>query len=116
MRWIPLAIAILVFVTSCCGLGYFSGLWVRRRNWPGWIGGLMVFLIACLWPVIAVGFVVYTGSRYAAQHPGELNDGPAMVLVGVIQLSPFIFFFALALAVIGLSIARRRVSHRQSDN
>src|SRR6185295_1668705 len=111
MNWIPLAIAILIFVLSCCGLGYLSGLWVRRRKWSGWIGGLMAFLIACLWPVIAVGFVIYTGSRYVAQHPGEVNDAPAMVLMGVVSMSPFIFFFALALAIIGLSIARRRVSN-----
>lgn len=67
----------------------------------------MAFAIACLWPVIAVGFVIYTGSRYTAQHPDQVNDGPAMVLMGVFHVTPFIFFFALSLALIGLHIARR---------
>lgn len=108
MNWIPLAIAIIVFVTSCIGLGCLSGTLVRRRKWPGWVAGLMVFAIACLWPIIAVGLVIYTGSRYAAQHPGEVNDAPAMVLMGVYQISPFIFFFGLLFAMFGLDIAQRR--------
>jgi hypothetical protein len=102
-----MAIASIAFVTSCIGLGYLSGLWVRRHKWPGWVSGLMAFAIACLWPAIAVGFVLYTGNRFAAQHPGEVNDAPAMVLMGVIHISPFIFLFSLSFAVIGLYIARR---------
>lgn len=108
MNWIPLAIAIIVFVASCIGLGYLAGFWVRRLKWSGWVSGLMAFAIASLWPAIAVGFVLYTGSRYAAQHPGEVNDAPAMVLMGVLQVSPFIFFFGLSFAATGIEIARRR--------
>jgi hypothetical protein len=112
MNWIPFAIAVIVFVMSCVGLGYLAGFLVRRRGWPGWVLGLMVFAIACIWPVMAVGFVLYTGGRYAAQHPGEVNDAPAMVLMGVIQVSPYIFFFGLSFTVVGLCIARRGDSHR----
>ena len=95
-------------VASCIGLGYLAGLWVRRLKWPGWVGGLMAFAVACLWPAIIVGFVLYTGSRHAAHHPDEVNDAPAMVLMGVIQVSPVIFFFGLSFAATGLEIARRR--------
>jgi len=63
--------------------------------------------VACLWPAIAVGAVIYTGRRYAAEHPGEVNDAPAMVLAGVITVSPIIFMVGLLLALIGSHIARR---------
>jgi hypothetical protein len=51
----------------------------------------MALLIACLWPLIAFAYVIYTGNRYIAEHPGEVNDAPAMVLMGLISISPFIF-------------------------
>jgi ABC-type spermidine/putrescine transport system permease subunit II len=112
MNWIPLAIAIIVFVTSCIGLGYLAGFWVRRRSWPGWVSVLMAIAIACLWPAIAVGAVIYTGRRYVVQHPGEVNDAPAMLLVSVIYVGvPFLFSLSLPLALIGSFIARRRGSN-----
>lgn len=107
MAWIRLAVAITVFVTSCVGLGYLAGSWIRRRKWPRWVGGLMSLAIACLWPAIIVGSVLYTGRRYAAEHPGEVNDAPAMVLAGVISISPVIFLAGLSLALVGLHVARR---------
>jgi F0F1-type ATP synthase membrane subunit c/vacuolar-type H+-ATPase subunit K len=108
MVWIRLAATVTVFVTSCVGLGYLAGFWVRRRNWPVWVGGLMSFAIGCLWPAIAIGSVIYTGRRYVAEHPGEVNDAPAMVLMGVMTVTPFIFAIGLSLALIGSHIARRR--------
>ncbi|PWT95211.1 MAG: hypothetical protein C5B55_01570, partial [Blastocatellia bacterium] len=61
---------------------------------------------------IAVGFVIYTGNRYAAEHPGEVNDAPAMVLAGMINISRFIFLGALSLALIGVYLARSKYSRR----
>ena len=107
-----LAIVILVFVASCIGLGYLAEVWVRRWKWPRWFGAFMAFLIACLWPLFVVGYVIYTGSRYVAEHPGEVNDAPAMVLMGVISISPFIFSGSLSLALLGLYIARRKSPSR----
>ena len=115
MKWIPLAIVIIVSVTSCIGLGYLAGFLVRRRGWPGWSEGVIAFAIAGLWPVIAAGSVLYTGSRYVAQHPGEVNDAPAMVLMGVIHVTPFIFFFGLSFVVLGLCIARRGVGRQSNE-
>ena len=109
MNLIRLAVAIIVFATSCIGLGYLAGFWVRRRRWPGWISVLMAFAISCLWPVIVVGYVIYTGNLYSAQHPGD--DAPAMLFVSVIcVVVPVLFFLGLPLAVIGSLIARRRGS------
>lgn len=116
MNWLPVAIAIIVFATSSIGLGYLGGFWVRRRKWPSWFDGLTAFVIASLWPVIAVVCVSYTGSRYAAQHPREVNDAPAMVMMGVIHVSPLIFLFGLSFAVLGLGIARRGYSNSQADD
>ena len=68
----------------------------------------MSVAIACLWPAITVGYVIYTGRRYVAEHPGEVNDAPAMVLMSVIYVSPIIFLISLLLAHIGSSIADRK--------
>jgi hypothetical protein len=116
MNWIPIVVAMIVFVTGSIGLGYLGGFWARRRKWPGWFAGLTALVIACLWPVIAVVFVSYTGSRYAAQHPGEVNDAPAMVMTSVLHVSPLIFLFGLSFAVLGLSIARRSGSNGHADD
>lgn len=69
--------------------------------------GVLTILIACLWPVIAIAYVIYTGNHYIAEHPGEVNDAPAMVLMGVISFSPFIFLGGLSLALLGLYMGRR---------
>ncbi len=101
MMWV----VVTIFVASCVGLGYAAGAWVRRRGRPGWVGGLMALAIACLWPAIAAGTVIITGSRYLAEHPGD--DAPALALAGVIYFSPFIFLVSLLLALAGLFVARR---------
>jgi hypothetical protein len=106
----PLVIVLTVFVASCIGLGYLAEVWLHRWKWPRWSGGFMAFLIACFWPVIIVAYVIYTGAQYTAEHPGEVNDAPAMVLMGVISISPFIFLGSLSLALLGLYIARRKAS------
>lgn len=108
--FMPLAILMTFLVASSIGLGYLAEVWVHRWKWPRWSGGFMAFLIACLWPVITMAYVIYTGGRYAAEHPGEVNDAPAMVLMGVISISPFIFLGGLSFALIGLYIARRKTS------
>jgi len=105
MEWIPLAIALAIFVTSCVGLGYIAGCRARGRKW---LIALSSVAIGCLWPVFLIAYVIYTGNRYIAAHPGEVNDAPPMVLMGVIYLSPFIFVIGLALAVTGSLLAKRR--------
>ncbi|HZT61280.1 MAG TPA: hypothetical protein VFA21_21920 [Pyrinomonadaceae bacterium] len=110
MSWIPLAAAIIVLVTSCTGLGYLAGFWTRRRRWPAWAGVLLAFAVACLWPAVAAATVIYNGSRYAAEHPGEVSDVQGMAFMGLIFLIPFLFIIGLSLALVGLFIARRRTS------
>ena len=98
---------IAVFVASCIGLGYLAQVCVRRWKSPRWLVGVLAALIGCLWPVITIAYVIYTGNRYIAEHPGEVNDAPAMVLMGVISFSPFIFLSGLSLALLGLYMGRR---------
>ena len=107
MAFVRLAVAITIFVTSCVGLGYLAASWVRRHGWPGWLSGIMLFAVACFWPVFIIGYVIYTGNRYIAEHPGEVNDAPGMVLYVVMLYSPVIFLVSLLLAFIGSVIAPR---------
>src|SRR6187549_3154210 len=108
MGWIRLVASIAIFTASCIGLGYLAGFCVSCRKWPWWVSSLLSFAIACLWPAVLLGSVIYSGRRYAAEHSGEVNDAAGMVLMSVISVIPFIFFIALALASIGSLIARRK--------
>jgi hypothetical protein len=105
--WIRLAAAIIVFVSSCLGLGYLAGLWVQRRGWPGWVSGLMSLALAILWPALIVGYVIYDARRYHALHPHD--DAPGMVVMSVISVgAPLLFLFSLPLIFVGASMARRK--------
>ena len=107
MAWFRLATAIVVFLTTCAVLGYFAEFWVHRRGWPGWILGLMVLVIALLWPVIVVLYTVHDARRYLSQHPHD--DAPGMVVVSVIYVgAPFLFVASLLPAIVGAVIARLR--------
>lgn len=104
-----LAIAVIVFVTSCAGLGYLAGLLVRRRKWPGWMSGFMSVAIALLWPAFVIGEAIYGAGHYQRQSPSDPGDAPAYVLMGVfLFLAPLLFVIGLPLALIGSYIARRR--------
>jgi hypothetical protein len=111
MNWTPLAILIAFFVSTCTGLGYLAGYLVRRLKWPWLVNVLAALAISCLCPLIVVIAVIYDGGRYAAQHPGEVNDAPAMMLFSVVYVVvPPLFFLGLPLSLIGSLIASRRGS------
>ena len=105
--WIYLTIVIIVYVTSCIGLGYLAETLVSCRKWLGWVVVLMVIGIALLWPAIFVSYIVYDAHRYLSLHPRD--DAPGMVMYGAFYIgAPILFVFSLLLAVIGLQISRRR--------
>ena len=111
MNWTPLAILIAFFVSTCVGLGYLAGYLVRRLKWPRWVNVPAALAISCLPPVIVIIAVIYDGSRYAAQHPGEVNDAMGMMLFSVFfVVVPPLFFLGLPLALISSFIASRRGS------
>ncbi len=107
MQWIRLAAAIIVFVTSCIGLGYLARSLVLRRKWPGWAGGLMSVAVALTWPAFVAGYTIYDARRCSAAHPHD--DAPAMVVVSVITIGvPLLFLLSLPLAAVGSFLARRK--------
>src|SRR2546423_11413182 len=107
MKWVLLVVAIIIFVTSCIGLGYLTRFWVRHRQWPGWASGLTSLAAALLWPIIVVGYIIFDARRYQSQHPHD--DAPGMVVASTISVgAPLLFLLSLSLVVIGLLIADRR--------
>ena len=68
MEWIPLAIALAIFVMSCVGLGYIAGCQARGRKW---LIALSSVAIGCLWPVFLIAYVIYTGNRYTQPTPAK---------------------------------------------
>jgi hypothetical protein len=111
MAWVRLAIAIIVFVTSCVGLGYFAEYFVRRHKWPEWIVGLIVFGVAVLWPAVVLLYTIYDASNYLSQHPND--DAPGMVVYSMISVgAPFLFVASLPLTIMGVVIGRHKNSKR----
>ena len=107
MAWFRLAIAIIVFVTTCVGLGYLADSWIQRRKWPDWVLALAVFIIAFLWPVVVVTYTIYDAQRYLRQHPHD--DAPGMVVVSMVNVgAPFLFVASIPPTVTGAVISRRR--------
>ena len=113
-----LIIAIIVFVTSCFGLGYLVGILVHRRRWSGWMSGLMSVAVALLWPALVIGVAVYGGRHYQRQSPSDPADAPAYVLMGVFLFAaPLLFVFSLVLALVGSHIAgRKHLDRERSDD
>lgn len=64
MVWIRVVASIIVFFTSCVGLGDLAGFRVRRRKRSGWVSGLMSVAIALLWPAIVVSDAMYEVRHY----------------------------------------------------
>ena len=111
MAWARLAVAIVIFVASCVGLGYFAEYCVRRRKWPGWVLGLMVLAVAVLWPIVVVLYIFHDARNYLSQHPHD--DAPGMVVVSMISLgAPFLFVASLPPTIVGVVIGRRKNSKR----
>ena len=111
MAWVRLAVAIIIFVTSCVGLGYFAEYCVRLRKWPGWVLGLMVLAVAVLWPVVVVLYTIHDARNYLSQHPHD--DAPGMVVVSMISVgAPFLFVATLPPTIMGVVIGRHKNSKR----
>jgi|SRR5215471_2097031 len=107
MAWIRLTILIIIFLTSCIGLGYFAELYVRRFRWPGWVVGILIFAFAFLWPVTAVIYVWFDAQRYLRQHPHD--DAPGLVMVSVFDvLAPLLFIASFLPLLTGVAIRQRK--------
>lgn len=95
-EWVRQAAAVIIFVTSCVGLGFLAELWVLRHRWPEWASGLMSAAVALLWPAILVGYFTLDGA------PALLIMSMATVGTAVLAL------LGAPLARLGAFIARRR--------
>jgi RsiW-degrading membrane proteinase PrsW (M82 family) len=97
---------ILVFLTSCVGLGYLVAFWARRYKWPWWASGLLFLVISVLWPTIVISYMIFDAHRYLSQNPHD--DAPGMVVASTISIgAPLLFFLSLLLAIIGAFVAGR---------
>jgi hypothetical protein len=105
--------AVVVFLTSCMGFGYFAELLARRRKWRGWVSILLIFALAFIWPIFLIVYVIQDASRYLKLHPHD--DAPGMVVVSVVEvLAPLVFFMSFPPIVVGAMIARRKVLRARS--
>jgi len=109
MMWGRLTVAIiviLVFLTSCVGLGYLVAFWARRHKWPWWASGIWFLIVSVLWPIIVVSYTIFDARRDLSQNPHD--DAPGMVVASTISIgAPLLFFLSLLLAIIGAFIASR---------
>ena len=106
MTWFYLASAIIIFVESCIGLGYLAQFWVHRNGCPRWVDHIIPFVVAFIWPVIVIVYILYDANRHLSLYPND--DAPGMVVAGVICVgAPFLWVVGFPLALVGISIARR---------
>jgi len=97
-EWVRQVAAVIIFVTSCVGLGFLAESWVLRRGWPEWASGLMSAAVALLWPAILIGYFT-------------LDGAPALLIMGMATAGTAILaLLGAPLARIGALIARRRGS------
>jgi len=107
MAWVRLTTFIIIFLTSCIGLGYLAEFCVRRFKWPGWLLGILVFVFAFFWPIAVVLYVWFDAQRYLRQHPHD--DAPGMVMVAVFDvIAPILFVVSFLPLLTGVAIRRRR--------
>jgi hypothetical protein len=111
---VPIEVWFLVaFVGSCVGFGFAAGYVARRRAWPAWTIGLGATAVALLWPVaLFVTFLLTTGPCQP-RTPSDPCDGPAMLLISIVMVTPFLFLVSLVLALAGAFFAwwRFRLCH-----
>jgi hypothetical protein len=101
-------IAIVVFVTTCAGLGYLAGTLARRRAWPRAVWILMSAAIASIWPALLMGFALQGASAYQRVRESDPGDAPAYVLMGSIFGGGILFVLGLPLALVCAYLAYRR--------
>ena len=107
MAWVRLTTSIIIFVTSCIGLGYLAEFCVRRFRWPGWVLGILVFVFSFLWSITVVILIWFDGQRYLRQHPHD--DAPGLVMVAVINVvAPILFIVSFLPLLTGVAIRRRK--------
>ncbi len=110
---VPFEVWILAaFVASCVGLGFAAGYVARHRAWKGWTIGVGSTGVGLLWPVgLFVIFFLTTGPC-KPRGPSDPCDGPAMLLMSIIVMTPLVFLVSFLLALGGAFIAWRRFRPR----
>ena len=105
MTWIAWAVAIIVFGVTTTGLGYLSGVWIRRRSWSVWLAILMSIPIALIWPAVMVVLASHDAAGYQRVDALDPADAPAYVFMGALMFGTILFvpgfFLASAGALLG---------------
>jgi len=115
MAWVGWSVAIIVFVASSAGLGYWAGVLARRRAWSRLAGILMSAVIAFIWPAVIIGDAFYGAVTYQRHDATDPADAPAYVLIGSILVSGVLFGLSFPLALVGVHTARRESGRRKSS-
>ena len=95
---------LVVFISSCVGLGCLAGFLARRRSWRGWTIGVGALVVALVWPVVMLVAFLLTTGPCVPQSSSDPCDGPAMVLMSIIMMAPIVFIVSFLLALGGALI------------
>jgi len=113
MALVRLTTFIVVFVTTCIGLGYFAEFCVRRFQWPRWLLGILVVALAFVWPIAVVVYVWFDAQRYLRQHPHD--DAPGMVMLAVFDVfAPILCIASFLPLLAGVAIRRGETAKRDA--
>src|SRR5262245_37716645 len=101
-----LVTAVIIFVGSCFGTGYFLGRKFIQKSFV--TIGLSSACAAIVWPVLLIAWAVHEGSQYHPTDPGDPSDAPAMLLMSVLfVVVPISFVISLLLILVGIVMARQ---------
>jgi len=89
------------FIGSCAGFGFVAGVVARRRTWRGWTIGVGALGVALVWPVLILVAFLLTTSPCEPQSASDPCDGPAMLLMSIIMITPVVFIVSFVLALGG---------------
>ena len=104
---IPIEVWLLAaFIGSCVGLGFSAGYVARHRAWGRWTIGLSSIGIGLLWPfLLFMAFLLLSGPCQP-QTPSDPCDGPAMLMMSIIAVTPALFVVSFVLALVGAFLSR----------
>ena len=92
------------FIGSSVGLGLLAGFVARRHNWRGWTIGVGAAMVALGWPIVMLVTFLLTTGPCKPQSSSDPCDGPAMLLMSIIMMTPPIFIVGFVLALSGALI------------
>ena len=99
---LPIEVWILAaFIGSSLGLGFVAGFLATRHTWHGWTVGVGATAVAFVWPALMVVAFLLTTGPCKPRDASDPCDGPAMLFMSIIMISPIVFIVSFVLALGG---------------